>query len=443
MTIFFSILSLIIGGLSTFFVDRCKNISIAPEQTRKKLIHVFKIAAFATGVMGVFKFNTDKIFRLFHSIWWYIGIFSTILAVLPSVSAYIERRKDRTAAEKWYALKNLGFNFLGVACVWCMLFTLYHEVADFRFLQSIPVLSIISLTIPLCLWVVLSYQSTEQQEQENLNHDASLKRKNQLLNVLHLFCAFFCSLTAAALMIAYTLYCHLYHVEIVLDIWYLLALSILLVFFYTCGLHVLPHIRMVCMSNVPAILIASVYWMSWFTVNGRVFLYQSVFIVIHSLIYVTIVYRNMNFYKKDDTKEQMSIWRGLITTIRHPKKTLNIIRKKLEKYQFYIITLVIVVSIYIVFIFVPLFITQQSVLSFKQSKIIITAVCEGTDHDVEAIFEEMKENEWANKKTETIDCVRFADFIYHTLQPELLEKNIIEPDDQSLSYDQLKTWFGF
>ena len=68
---------------------------------------------------------------------------------------------------------------------------------------------------------------------------------------------------------------------------------------------------------------------------------------------------------------------------------------------------------------------------------------EGIVRDVESIFEEMKEKKWENKETETIDCVRFADFIYHTLQPELLEKNIIAPDDQSLSYDQLKTWFGF
>lgn len=274
-----------------------------------------------------------------------------------------------------------------------------------------------------------------------MDHDASLNRIDQILNVLHLFNAFFCSLTSAAFIFAYTLYCRLIHVTLVLDIWYLAALSILLIFFYVCGSHSLAHIRMVCMSNVPAILIASVYWMSWFTVSSRVFFWQSIFIVVHSLIYVTIIYRNMDFYASDEAQEQTNIWHRLLSAIRHPKRALKKVGQKLVKYQFYIITLVIVTAIYAVFIFVPFFIAQRSVLSFNLSKKMIVAVCEETDRDAEAIFEEMKETEWANPETKTIDCVQFADFIYHTLRPELLEKDVIAPDETLLSYDQLKRWF--
>jgi len=436
-------LSFVIGIGSSLLVRRCTDMPIEPEAARKKLIQCFQYAPTIVALLGIINFNTDKILTLFQKGWWCIGVFSLIFALLPPITAFLERRKDPAAAGKSYPIKNLGFNLLGVACVGCMLFTLYHEVADFRFLQTIPVVSIISLTIPLCLWVVLSYQSTEQQEQTrgNLDHDASLSRTNQLLNVLHLFNAFFCALTSAAFIFAYTLYCRLANVELVLDIWYLAAFSILLVFFYVCGFHSLPHIRMVCMSNVPAILIASVYWMSWFTVSSRVFFCQSVFIVVHSLIYVTIIYRNMNFYPSDETGEQMSVRRRLLSAVRHPKKALRKIGRKLVKYQFYIITLVIVTAIYVVFIFIPFFIAQQSELSFNLSEKIITAVCEDTDRNADEIFEELKESKWANQETGRINCVQFSDFIYQMLRPELLEKNIIAPDDQSLSYDQLKKWF--
>lgn len=434
-------LSLLIGFCASLLVRRCKNMPIAPEAVKKKLIQYFQYAPSIVAVLGIIHFNTDKILTLFQKNCWCIAVFSLVLALSPPFAACLERGKDPAAAKKGYAVKNLGFNLLGVACVWCMLFTLYHEVADFRFLQTIPVASIISLTIPLCLWLVLSYQSTEQQEHNKLDHDASLNRINQILNVLHLFNASFCSLTSAAFIFAYTLHCRLIHVEPVLDIWYLAALSILLVFFYVCGFHSLVHVRMVCMSNVPAILIASVYWMSWFTVSSRVFFYQSVFIVVHSLIYVTIIYWNMNFYASDKANEQANIWRRLLSAIRHPKKTLKKAAQKLVKYQFYIITLVIVTAIYVVFIFVPFFIAQQSVLSFNLSERVIAAVCEGTDRDADAIFEKMKKTEWANPETKTIDCVHFADFVYHTLRPELLEKNVIAPDENSLSFDQLKSWF--
>lgn len=443
MTVLYTVISVIATGFASFFVNRCKNIPLKPKKTRTKLIKVFTVVPVVAGVLGIIGFNTDKIFSLFHTIWWYIGIFSLILAVLPPIMAGIERCMNPTTAVMRYVFQNFGFNMLGLGCVWCMLFTLYHEVPDFRFLQSIPVVPIITLTIPLCIWVVLSYQYTEQQEQGEsvLDHDTSLAKINQFFNVLHLFNAFFWTLTAAALMVAYTLYCRLSHVEMVLDIWYLLALSGLLVFFYFCGFHRLPHIRMVCLSNVPAILIASIYWMSWFTVDGSMFLCQSAFIVIHSLIYVTIVYWNMNFYKKDETEAQSSTGHGLFVAIRHPKKTLNKLGQKLKKYSFYIITIVIVSAIYAVFIFLPLFFTQQSVISFNFSEKIITDICEDTDRDANAIFEEMKESEWANRETETIDCVQFADFIYRTLRPELIDKNIITPDAQSVSYEQLKTWY--
>lgn len=443
MTILYTVISIVATAFATFFVNMCKNIPITPKKTRKRLIDVLNFVPVVATVIGIISINIDMIFSLFHTIWWYIGIFSLILAVLPPVMAGIGRCKNPTTAEIRYVFQNFGFNMLGLGCVWCMLFTLYHEVPDFRFLRSIPVVPIITLTIPLCIWVVLSYQYTEQQEQGKsvLDHDTSLAKINQLFNILHLFNAFFWTLTAAALMVAYTLYCRLSHVEMVLDIWYLLALSGLLVFFYFCGFHRLPHIRMVCLSNVPAILIASVYWMSWFTVDSRMFLCQSAFIVIHSLIYVTIVYLNMGFYKQDKTEAQSSTGHGLFTAIRHPKKTINIIGQKLKKYQFYIITIVIVSAIYFVFIFIPLFFTQQSVISFNYSQKIITEICEGTDRDAAAIFEEMKESEWANQETEMMDCVRFADFIYRTLKPELIDKNIITPDAQSVSYEQLKTWY--
>lgn len=450
---FVKIFLIIIGFFGSFLVRQCINMPIAPEATRKRLIKCFQWAPPIVSVMGVISFNTDKVLIFFQKSCWCIGAFSLILALLPPLAACIERKKDLAAAEKEYALKNLGFNLSGVACVWCMLFTLYREVADFRFLQTIPVAPIISLTIPLCLWVVFSYQSTEQREQEeereqkqgqkqnHINHDASLSRINQVLNILHLFSAFFCSLTSAAFLFAYTLYCHLIHVELVLDIWYLAALSVLLVFFYACGFHSLLHIRMVCMSNVPAILIASVYWMSWFTMSSKVLFFQSAFIVVHSLIYVTIIYRNMNFYVDDESEEQITIWRRLPSAVRHPKQTLEKIGQKLIKYQYYFITLVIVTAIYTVFIFVPFFVAQQSVLSLNLAEKIITAVCVDTNQDVDAIFNELKETEWANQEDETIDCVRFADFMYYTLRPELLAKNVINPDEQSLSYDQLKKWF--
>lgn len=460
-----TVLSLVIGFCASFLVDRCKSMPIAPETIREKLIKYFKWVPAIVAVLGIINFNTDKILTLFQKSCWGIGAFSLILALVPPLMAYIERKKDPTAAEKGYAIKNLGFNLLGVASVWCMLFTLYREVADFRFLKTIPVASIISLTIPLCLWVVLSYQSTEQEEQKkereqeqkkgqkeeqkeereqkinHINHDTSLSRINQILNILHLFSAFFCSLTCAAFIFAYSLHCRLTHVELALDVWYLAALSILLVFFYVCGFHSLPHIRMVCMSNVPAILIASVYWMSWFQVSRQVLFYQSIFIVAHSLIYVTIIYRNMNFYADDKNEEQINLWGRLLSMVRHPKQAIEKIGQKFVKYQYYFITLIVVTAIYGVFIFIPYYVAQQSVLSLNLSKKIITAVCEETDRDVDAIFEELKKTEWANPETNTIDCVQFADFIYDTLRSELLEKNIIAPDEKSMSYDQLKRWF--
>ena len=57
-------------------------------------------------------------------------------------------------------------------------------------------------------------------------------------------------------------------------------------FFYICGLHQHRHVYLIFVIYVLVILIGSIYWMSWFTVNQDMNKLQTIFIMAHSLIYV-------------------------------------------------------------------------------------------------------------------------------------------------------------
>lgn len=68
-------------------------------------------------------------------------------------------------------------------------------------------------------------------------------------------------------------------------------------------------------------------------------------------------------------------------------------------------------------------------------------ICEDTDQNAVAFFDEVKGKEWANSKNQDMDRAQYLKFLYSELGDKLVEKKIITAGEGELSYERLDEWY--
>ncbi|MCI9356466.1 MAG: hypothetical protein HFH59_02765 [Lachnospiraceae bacterium] len=81
-------------------------------------------------------------------------------------------------------------------------------------------------------------------------------------------------------------------------------------------------------------------------------------------------------------------------------------------------------------------------ISYNYAKIRLIAICEGTDKEPGKLFDQIMQENQQGKAEGSIDRVRYLKFVYDNLFSEMLEKNILDETDASLSFEQLENWYG-
>ena len=342
------------------------------------------------------------------------------LAVYPSYLAKKDRAKSSAAANPEYVWKNCLFNCAGAISAIVMLWIIHEEITDLRFLEYFYIEEIIQLLFPICMAIAFSYQSIEQKNKDNLDHDPSLNWPNQMWNLVHLFNTYFWALFSGAMMLSYTRYCHIYHMPLILNWRYLLFLSMALIFFYSCGNHSHEYIHMIFLTGVPAFLIGSLQWMSWFTMDEQMNRFQMLFVAVHLFIYMTIIYAGKN----------LIVWKkGNHTKIEYPAL----------RQWFWGVPLIVTLVMYSILWLVPTSLGADRVSLNYAGKCLIM-ICQDTSKDPAELLNEIKNAEWFDSENERMDRTRFLLFLYENLQEELISKEVIPEKAQTLTYEELDTW---
>lgn len=273
------------------------------EESKDMLNRIVYAVMFFTLPAAFLKMTGDKnpytwllIYLLRHRYWLYAAIL--ILALLPGLTAYAERRSHPDAASKCYGVMNMLYNGFGAAIAVAMLQIASVCIENLNILSLFYTEQIILIFIPVCFWIALFYQYEEQQEWEReaqnqqMDHDTSLKWKNQVLNILHLANIYFWVVVSALLMICYILYCHIHHVDMELTGIYLAYFSLALSFFHTIGTFVpRSHLYLLFLAAVPSILLFCIQWLSWFIISQKMQWCYTGFISLHLVAYLVIIAR--------------------------------------------------------------------------------------------------------------------------------------------------------
>ncbi len=213
---------------------------------------------------------------------------------MPPLQALRERNNQDSIKDKKYILGNWGFNLVGAASAIFMFILLKNEIKNEEFWHNYCVSEILSLCIPFSIGIAMAYQHIEQQlekQGELRDHSASLQWRNQRLNLLHLTMVFLFSIFSTIIIMCYTLYFHNNKLLLNFSGLYLVYLCVVLIFFYVCGVHKLEHVYRTFQIYVPIILVASMFWISWFDNIREWESYILAYIVVTLFVYVILVYK--------------------------------------------------------------------------------------------------------------------------------------------------------
>lgn len=433
--------------LADFFNFLCEKVPVNPEKNKKWITRTIGILAVTETIAKIFKPDIVRMeLDFLQSYWMYIYIFIALLALLPPFMAFLDRRKAKESVEEDYIWGNLRYNIGGAVCAVMMLEIARIEIKDFRFLEDFRIESIFKILLPICLWIALSYQSAEQQSSK-LNHDASLKWINQMFNILHLFNVYFWVFFSTALIVGYNIYCHINNVKMTMNIFYLVFLTIVISFFYMCAANEHEHVRFLFVVNVPVILICSIYWMSWFQFDNTMRRAQFIFILLHSLLYTRVIYREFGvmvrcgLQEEKDPKYKVYLWSlGIEKNPGFRKKFFPFKRVRVKvKSWLHIITFFLIFVAYSIFWLVPNAIQIERV-EYAVAQSCIAEICMDTDKDADALVEEIKSHEWYNDERQDMDRTQFLIFVYEQLKTEMVDKGIIRRADTAVSYEELLEW---
>lgn len=407
----------------------CGKVTVNPEKPKKMITRTVAFLAFAESFAKTIMPDFVRLeLRFLQRRWEVICLFIAGLAILPPIMAYFDKNRAGESVRKGYISANLICNFAGAIAAVMLLVIAHYEIQDFRFLEEYHIDSILKIILPVCLWIALSYQSIEQQSGRK-NHDPSLKWKNQVCNMLHLFNIYFWVFFSTVLIIAYTIYCHIHNVQLTMNVWYLVFLSLVLVFFYLCALNGEEHVRFVFLVDVPVILICSIYWMTWFETDEGMILAQFVFVLFHSLLYTLFVYiQNGIIAVNKPCSDRDPAYR--VYGKRIPVKI---------KSWFHIITFLLVIVAYCVFWVIPNSITAERV-DCVMAQACIGKICKSTGQDADAVMEEIEGFTWYDEAQQDMDRSQFLIYLYDRLFAEMVDKGVLPENATALSYEELIEW---
>lgn len=429
MLVSYGVIVEILEYIADGFNFLCEKVTVNPEKPKKRITRTVAFLAVAESLAKVIRSDFVLLELRFLQRWWAaVCLFIIGLAVLPPILAYFDKNKAGESVRKGYISKNFGCNLAGAVAAVVLLLIAHYEIKDFRFLEEYHIDSIIKIILPICLWIALSYQSIEQQIGIK-NHDPSLKWKNQICNMLHLFNIYFWVFFSTILIIAYTIYCYIHNVQLVMNIWYLIFLSLVLIFFYLCACNEEEHIRFVFLVDVPVILICSIYWMTWFETDTDMVLAQFVFVLLHSLLYTFIVYIQNGVIARNEPG-----------SVRDP--AYKVCFKKIPfkvKSWFHIITFLLVIVAYCVFWVVPNSITAERVESVM-ARACIGKICRDTNQDANLLMDEIESFTWYDEAQQDMDRSQFLIYLYDQLFAEMVDKGVIPENATALSYEELIEW---
>ncbi len=424
----------LLEGLADIANFLCEKISVSPSKNGKIITRSIGAVAILYTVLKFFKIDViNTLIYIIRDFWWGICGFVLIVAVLPPATAFFERKNPDRPVGKDYIWTNLGLNMAGSASAISMIYVAYKEIKDFQFIEDFQIDSIVAILVPVCVWIVFSYQSIEQQKYgrrpESVNHDPSLKWANQMFNVLHLINVCFWALISSVLVVAYTLYCHIHSIQLNMEWSYLWLLTMVLIFFYLCAFVEHDYVRLVFLIDVPLILICGMYWMSWFRMDQTMEFFQFIFFLVHSLVYTLLIYR----------KEKV-ITRCRFVNETDPEYKIYIRKAGIKiKNWFSIITIGVIVIAYMIFWIVPHFLIERDSFAFVEN--CITEICCDTEKDAEELLDEIKMLDWYDVENDNVDRVHLLKYINENLFQEMVDKEIISGEDKGVSYEKLVNWY--
>lgn len=427
------VLGYVFEGISALVMLFYHSAAIKPDKEYKKLSWIWKgvpVGYFLTdlvfGLMGY-----DLIFmvlRFLHRYPVIVFLYVGGVAMLSPATAFYERKTRGFISAQSYAAKNCGFNLLGALAACIMFLLAYKIIPDFSVLKRFQIEGIVSVFLSMSIVLVLLYQSEEQNRNENvvrLDHDPSIQWYNQKMNMLHLFNTYFFSLISVIYVVTYTIYCRIYHIQLVMDIKYVFFLVIAMLFFYTLSAHPYEYLYMIFLTNIPVILVCSVYWMSWFVRDTKMMCVEIVYIITNLICFTGRV-----------------LIRNEILVFGKPPKKIGDYRIRWKvvwcKSGFYVFTTFIAIVSCLLVGVLPLA-TER--IEASEAENYICAICRGTGRDAAQIIEEARDMEtYENTENRSYDKMDYMEFINKELKSEIVTKHIKEGNG-SLEYDDLSGWY--
>ncbi|MBD5520934.1 MAG: hypothetical protein HDR03_06860 [Lachnospiraceae bacterium] len=426
-------LSNILEVIAIFVSGMCGKVDLDSKKLCKiisSILSAFSISYLLLSCLTLENYFIAAVLRFSQIYWKGICLYILFFALIPPTAALWEQKKKNARIEKSYVMGNTIFNIAGAFSACAMFGIAHYIIRDFSCLKEFKIEKIVSILIPACVWLVLAYQSIEQQKKLP-DHDADTKLLNQKLNMLHLFHAFFFSALSVVLIVCYSIYCYIHNLQLEIHYTYFILLTLALAFFYLLSQHFHRHVYMVFVVMVPVILVSSVYWMSWFSMSIIMRFLQWLFIVIHSLVYaVLIFYRyKMIFIGKP---EEMEAGRSYGKTHRWFKGKVFAIERGFQG-----VMLSIVIICYSVSWLVPMLVQR---VDGNMAEIFIIKVCRDTDVDADEMIALAKEQGDYDAVNQDYDRDKYLKFMYEELYEQILDKGIINEDSKFLIYEDLRDW---
>lgn len=360
--------------------------------------------------------------------WWVAAIYILVMAVLPPAVAQKERKKKKFRASESYARQNLMYNVMGAAAAGAVFGLLCEAIGDLDNLKHFYVDDLIPVFACVSVWIAIVYQQMEQKKdrKKELDHDPSLKSMNQKLNLLHLFNVYLVSIISVVYLVVYTIYCQMNHINVMVrPDRACFFISLALIFFYVLLLHEHQYLYVTSIICIPVILISSVYWMSWFTLDREMRFWQWIFVLGHSVIYMLLLFAREKVIcvrqcKDDDDAKHKQIRFG----------KWEIVLKNF----FPLVLLVIVSAIYTLIWVIPSFVDRMPA---DEAYNYIDMICEGTDVDADEVIKRSWEQEMYYEEKDSYDIEAFMRFLTRELGEELLDKGIITEEGDIPSREDL------
>lgn len=418
----------------------CEKIELGEENTSENALKIMECVSVIYTILNARTYLTgyaiDFILQVLQEqkmpVFVFVCAYMLIAALLSPISACMEKR-DGFWEEKGYIWKNMFFNLMGVTAACAMFGMVFVVIEDFSVLKSFPIMEIVPIVASLCIALVLGYQGVEIRNVA-LDHDASTRWWNQRFNMFHLFQVYFLSLISVTFLASYTIYCHMHQRVLTMAWWHYFFLSLMLIFFYILSGHSHDYLWLVFVVMVPTILIASVYWMSWFSMSLGMRLLQWGFVTFHSIVYASLYYWN-----KLRRREEM---RGVDADGEEDaggkvRIFLRKLWKFVNKHVVMICLMAVVLGLYALIWVVPLHAPR---ISADDAEHFISKICRDTDVEAEDVIGRMESTLIYDRKSDDYGMGEYLNFLSAEFGLLLVEKGILESRNEILTYDKLRDW---